>query len=135
MRTIAFLTAVLLCACGPSLQSEGQAADPILRVEPGTPSAGDTVTLVLDNRSPHSVGYNLCTSVLERSSGAGRQAVPSDRVCTMELRTLEPGQRARYSMEVPEGLAPGEYVYLANVEVLDTGERRAVRSEPFRVGS
>jgi hypothetical protein len=55
----------LLCSCGPSIQS-GAGEGVALRVEPGEVSAGDSVTLVLANGTAGAIGYNLCTSGLER---------------------------------------------------------------------
>jgi hypothetical protein len=104
-----------------------------LRVEPTELAAGDSITLVLENGSPDRIGYNLCTSDLQRSNDGGWETVPSDRVCTMELRTLPPGERARYPLSLASGLAEGEYRYRTRVERLERGDRSDVPSEVFRV--
>lgn len=135
MRMIALFVTTLLCGCGPPLGSGSSAPDVSLAVEPAAASTGESITLLLRNESSGAIGYNLCTSGLERQVGGDWQAVPSDRVCTMELRTLEPGQQARHAAELPGGLPPGRYRYHTTVERLGAGLRDAVRSEPFRVGS
>lgn len=134
MRTACLLATLLLGACGPSMQS---APGPglILEVVPDAVSAGDRVELVLGNGTSGTVGYNLCTSALERRAGGGWEAVPSERVCTMELRTLDPGGEDRYSLELPAGLDPGEYRFTTAVEDLDAGSRTDVASDPFVVSS
>jgi hypothetical protein len=104
-----------------------------LAVEPGRAAPGEEVELVLRNGSDGAVGYNLCTSVLEREAESGWEAVPSDRVCTMELRMLEPGQDARFRLELPPDLAPGTYRFLTRVERMETGARDGVASDPFSV--
>jgi hypothetical protein len=107
----------------------------VLSVEPATASPGDSVTLVLTNRSVGAIGYNLCTSALERRSGGGWSPVPSGRVCTMELRTLQAGVEVRYGMPLPSGLEPGEYRIGSSFEALDAGVMERVVSEAFRVRS
>lgn len=82
--------------------------------------------LALHNGSAKPIGYNLCASGLQRRSGDGWQAVSSTRACTMELRTLAPGQAARFSAPV-EALRPGEYRAVTRVD----GGPGEVSSEPF----
>jgi hypothetical protein len=104
-----------------------------LAVERSATSPGDSLVLVLENSSGAPVGYNLCASGLERRQGGEWQVVPSDRVCTMELRTLSPGAQTRYPLAPSPELPPGEYRAVTGVERLTTGERLVVVSEPFRV--
>jgi hypothetical protein len=76
-----------------------------------------SLELRLRNDSNRTLGYNLCTSNVERRNGQSWQAVASQRICTMELRTLPPGKEARYSLTL-EQLAPGEYRVTTRVEGL-----------------
>ena len=82
----------------------------------------------LRNDSQRALGYNLCTSSLERRIGQAWQQVPSQRICTMELRSLTPGEEARYSIALT-GLPPGEYRATTRVEGLPA----AVTTEPFQL--
>lgn len=133
MRDTLLLAALLaICACGPSLQP-GESSDVTLSAEPATVSAGESVTLILRNDSPSEVGYNLCASGLERRAGGSWTPVPSDRVCTMELRMLAAGADARYELELPEGLEVGEYRFTTSVHQLAGGETVPVRSGVVRV--
>lgn len=126
------VVALLLCACS-SLQSG--ASDVTLDVEPNTAAPGDSITLTLSNGTSSAIGYNLCTTGVERQQGSGWEAVPSDRVCTMELRTLEPGRQARYPTTLPDPLPPGDYRAFTTIELMDAGDRTTVRSDAFRVTS
>jgi hypothetical protein len=127
------LSLSLLSGCSPPVQNGGASSDVELGVEPEVTEAGGTVELVLRNESSGEIGYNLCTSAIERRTDGGWAGVPSDRVCTMELRILSAGEITRYPYELPEGLAPGEYRFLANVEMMDAGGRRSVWSDPITI--
>lgn len=113
----------------PAGDSERTAAI-TLSASPESLSPGATVTLRLANGSRGQVGYNLCTSALETAAGA---AVRTDRVCTMELRTLEAGQSATYGYELPAGLEPGSYRFSSGVEWMAAGNRTNVTSNSIRV--
>lgn len=136
-----FITALaLLCACAPPPeQSTGKrqtAASPsgvILRAAPDSVAAGEEVTLTLSNGTNGVIGYNLCASSLERRSGGGWQPAPEDRVCTMELRTLQPGDEVAQSLRLPDVLATGDYRYATTVERTAERTREAVASNPIRV--
>lgn len=91
-----------------------------------TVSQERALELVLRNGSAKPIGYNLCTSNLERRSGAAWQAVASERICTMELRSLAPGGEARYRLAL-EGVPAGEYRATARLDA-DPPE---VATEPF----
>jgi hypothetical protein len=102
-----------------------------LRVE--TASARDSVTLVLSNGSSEEVGFNLCPSTLERSTGATWEPVVSERLCTMELRLLPSGREARYTLGVPVGLPSGRYRYRAAVTRMESGTSVSLTSDTFQV--
>jgi len=93
-----------------------------------TVSQERSLELRLRNGSPQAIGYNLCTSNLERRSGAAWQPVASKRMCTMELRSLPPGAAARYQVSL-ENVLPGEYRAKARID----GNPPEVASEPFLV--
>ncbi|HEX6924846.1 MAG TPA: immunoglobulin-like domain-containing protein [Longimicrobiaceae bacterium] len=132
MRTmLAMCTVLTLAACGQGMQA-GEASDITLSVEPTSAAPGDSVELVLRNNSSSDVGYNLCSSGLERRVESGWEQVPSDRLCTMELRTLPPGDEARYTLQLPADLAPGEYQAITNAGPVDGGGG-PIRSGSFQV--
>ncbi len=132
MRNALAVAAILLSACSPSMQA-GEGSGVTLSVEPTSVSAGASVTLVLRNGSASPVGYNLCTSGLQRSEGGAWAPVASDRVCTMELRTLAAGEEARYPLGLPGGLEAGEYRFLTSLDRMDAAGPDSVTSETFRV--
>ena len=93
-----------------------------------TVSRERSLELSLRNGSAQAIGYNLCASTLERRSGARWQPVASQRVCTMELRSLAPGGEARYRVSL-EDVPPGEYRARARID----GTPPEVATEPFRL--
>jgi hypothetical protein len=58
----------------------------------------DSIVLTLYNESMRKVCYNLCSSAVERRTTSGWQVMPTDRVCTMELRTLDPADYATFTI-------------------------------------
>lgn len=91
---------------------------------------GGTLNLTLANGSDQPLGYNLCTSAIETGAGA---PVQSDRVCTMELRTVEPGRSATYAFELPDDIAPGRYRLVTNIHFMQSGAQTSVRTGTFKV--
>jgi hypothetical protein len=135
MKTLLSATAILLCACSSSMQTGNPADDVRLSVMPTTTAPGDSVTLTLENGSSEQVGYNLCSSGLQRQTAAAWEGVPSDIVCTMELRTLDAGAQTTWRTELPSSLESGQYRYTTNIEAMGTGGRHVVTSDSFRVDS
>jgi hypothetical protein len=93
-----------------------------------TVSQGRSLELALRNGSARAIGYNLCASTLERRSGGRWQPVASQRICTMELRSLAPGGEARYRVSL-ENVPPGEYRARARID----DNPPEVASDPFIV--
>lgn len=131
MRGALWLAAAL-AACGTARQVTGTEVA-TLTVVPVVVPAGDSVTIALATTAGDGVRYNLCTATLEHRANRDWVPVPSDRVCTLELRTLLPGDRARFTMHLPAMLEGGEYRYHARVEHITRSEMIDVRSEPFTV--
>lgn len=127
------LLAVTLGACTTAGRGAAN-SDVSLLVTPDRAAPGDTVTLVLRNDSDDTLGYNLCTSSLFRRTESDTwDPVPSDRACTMELRTLSPRQRATLRIDLPQDLAPATYRFESTVERLEPSVRETVTSGPFTV--
>ena len=114
----------------PRQEQEQPSADVELSVSPEQTSQDSTLTLTLRNGSEQQVGYNLCTSALET---AGGREVPTSRVCTMELRTLEPGRTATYRYTLPVNVAQGSYRIAAQVSWMQSNRTGPVRSDAFEV--
>ena len=93
--------------------------------------AGQNVMLTLRNESGAPVGYNLCTSALQRRVSGTWEAVETGDICTMEIRTLDSGNSATFEKTLPDGLTAGEYRYTNSVE--SNGSRMVVASNPFNV--
>lgn len=130
--TTLMVTTLLLAACGSSVRAP--ASDGVtLSVTPASVEAGDDVTLTLRNATSAEVGYNLCASGLERMEGGSWMQVQSDRVCTMELRSLAAGQEARYELELDDDLPAGEYRFTTRFDAMAGGEGGVVQSGAFQV--
>lgn len=119
---------------------ERQPANGIAPAEPSGPvtlsaaseqvAPGATMTLTLANGSSEQIGYNLCASDLQTSAG---RPVPTGLVCTMELRTLEPGRDVDYRYQLPVNMVAGSYRFATQVEWMQSGRRSGVRSNSFEV--
>lgn len=133
MRTRALLGLVLLAACSAGRGASPSPSDLTLSVAADVTAAGETVTLVLRNGSDAAAGYNLCTSALERRTDRDWEPLSPNRVCTMELRTLEPATETSYEFELPAVMIPGQYRFVTTVENMATGVRSSVWSDPFTV--
>ncbi len=132
MRTLLASALVLVVGCASG--QWGSSVDGIrlqARVNPADPG---TMILTLENGSSQSVGYNLCTSSIERMDGTSWTRVEEDRACTMELRMLEPGGTDQFTVSLPPGAEPGEYRYTTSVNRDDTGNALTVSSNTFRIG-
>jgi hypothetical protein len=98
-----------------------------------SPAGAAKVRLTLDNGTSDPIGYNLCTSTLQRHDGNSWSPVRTDEVCTMELRILEPGRSATFDKTIPSGLSAGEYRYVTSVEDPLGGAQRTIASGSFGV--
>lgn len=115
---------------GPVSSPEGIA----LTLDPDDGLApGDAVTLILGNGTGTAVGYNLCLSGLLVRSGEEWQPLPSDEVCTLELRNLLPGAEARYGSGLPESLEPGIYRFWTVVDLRTSEPQVSAITAPFPV--
>lgn len=101
-----------------------------LRASPQQVSSGATVTLTLSNGTRGRLGYNLCTTALQTASGG---EVRTDRVCTLELRTLDAGGNATYAYELPTRIEAGRYRFSTGLERMDSSSRTTVTSNTIEV--
>ena len=98
--------------------------------------SGDQVTLSLENHKDQEVGYNLCTSSLQRQAGdtwERPEAADSDidndgtrDACTLELIHLEPDEETSYEKRLPIDLEEGTYRYQDSVVLLGEDPERDV---------
>jgi hypothetical protein len=88
-----------------------------------------TVRLTLRNQSGSAVGYNLCTSGLQRRTADKWSVTETGDICTMEIRTLRSGASATFDKTLPDDVGSGQYRYATNVEW--EGKAVVVTSDPF----
>lgn len=134
MKTVFLVLAMTFAACAP-VQTAPPAADSSadgVRLSVERVSAG-VIRLALDNGSRSPIGYNLCTSMLQRREGSAWTSVPTGEICTMQLSTLNPGHDATFEKRLPASLPAGEYRYVSSVESpLGTSAVR-IATDPFPV--
>lgn len=94
---------------------------------------GGDVLLVLENHASGTLGFNLCFHGLERLEGGEwvETGAYADRVCTLILHMLQPGETAQQVTELPENLSAGEYRFRVALHLMDEGEFRDQVSQPF----
>lgn len=134
LRRLALMTLLLApLGCATATDPDDEAAAGVrLEVERSHYRAGDTLVVRLVNRSGQPVGYNLCASSREQWTGAEWRLFPSLRICTLELRGLEPGATAEHREVVSAG-APGRNRVVTTVELMSDQRAVPVASEPFTV--
>lgn len=134
MKILPFLVGFILAGCAPvspAPTSTAEAADVRLTSERVSPAV---VRLTLHNDSAGRVGYNLCSSTLQRKSDSTWTRIPTDEVCTMVLMSLEPGRSATFDKSLPAGLSPGQYRYVTSVENPVDVPQTEIATDPFTVG-
>jgi hypothetical protein len=131
MKSLALALAILFAACAPlSTVPPAEATTGEVRFGAERVSAG-LVRLTLDNGAPHPIGYNLCTSELERREGSAWTRVATGEMCTMQLLSLNPGADATFEKQLPADLAAGEYRYQTSIESpLGTAQKK-ISTAPF----
>jgi len=113
-RSITLLALVALAAL-PACRSTPVNAGPRAAVEltagRNAYRPGESATLGLRNYSTTTWGYNGCAnSIVERETAQGWATVSQpDRVCTMQLAILGPGQTQTVTVPLPADLAAGRY--------------------------
>lgn len=89
------------------------------------------VELTLRNESGAPVGYNLCTSALQRRIAEKWTEVETGDICTMEIRTLQSGDSATFTKTLPDNAVSGDYRYATTVQ--SNGKPIVVVSDLFKV--
>jgi hypothetical protein len=107
---------LLLAGCAPMQTTTPAAPSTVDGVRFAATNEAGKVLLMLDNGTRQPIGYNLCSSQLQKRDGTGWSDVATDDVCTMELRTLNPGFDATFEKRLPASLAAGEYRYVTRIE-------------------
>lgn len=129
LALLILLLAPLGCAAATGPDDE---AGVRLVVDRAVYRTGDTLVARLVNDTGQRVGYNLCGSAREQWTGGEWRLFASLRVCTLELRILEPGGAAEHREAVEAG-APGRNRFVTTVELMSDGRSVRVVSDPFTV--
>jgi hypothetical protein len=145
MRALVLLpfAALLALGCSSSMtDAEPGLPVPVLRdaegiaFQPQRPAyrRGDTATIVLRNGTGEPLGYNLCISSRELRAGASWKRFSPLRVCTLELRILQPGGETQLREPITAEWEAGEYRMVTTVERMRSGNRGEIFSASFTVG-
>ena len=134
MKSFLLLLSLFAAACTPVASAPEPSPRPSGRIFFSAERAGDTtIRLALDNGSSSPIGYNLCSSELQRRATSGWTRVDTGEVCTMEIRSLNPGHDATFEKRLPARLAAGEYRYVTGVESPLGGSRVTLETNVFTV--
>jgi hypothetical protein len=133
MRSLIVSLALSLAACAPVTAPEtttnhNQSASGIRLT---AVRLGDTTELTLTNNSTNPIGYNLCSSVLERRDGAQWVVVRTDEACTAELRILQPAGTASIRKQWPKDAGEGQFRYRTRVETPLGGGTADIVTDPL----
>jgi hypothetical protein len=125
LRSSCFFVLLFTIACATPPPTDGNDDSPPIRQNPTQAAApvelsaerdGTRVVLTLRNRSDSPVGYNLCSSSLQRRTGTTWRVVPTGEMCTMEIRELNAGGSATFEKTLPANAGRGEYRYVTTIE-------------------
>lgn len=139
MKSFLLLPLVLIaagCVTSPGTASPTQTeTEPVLATERKQYQPGQVAMLSLSNPLDERIGYNACTWTLELYHDDGWAPAPfeDERMCTMELRTLHPGEVATPTFALDERLPDGRYRFQAVLHRLDSESRQTYWSEAFRI--
>ncbi|HEX7829736.1 MAG TPA: hypothetical protein VF787_08770 [Thermoanaerobaculia bacterium] len=90
------------------------------------------VRLSLDNGETSAIGYNLCSSELQRDTGANWESVATDEVCTQQMLALNPGADATFEKRLPTDLPPGDYRFMTRIENPFGGAQATLTTKSFK---
>ncbi len=132
MRATAVLSIVLVAVLAAALRPDVAVS---IAVGQERYRPGGSVVVRLHNRSSEPLGFNACTWTLERRGEIGWRPAPreEERRCTMELRTLAPGETARPEFVLRERLPAGRYRLRIALHRPDAGPRAVRRTGSFRI--
>ena len=115
-----------------SAPADGATSPIAITVDRETYSPGAGVGLRLENRSESRFGYNACQRRVEREAGSGWLTIAEpDRVCTMEIRMLDPHATKTDRTDLPGALEPGRYRLL--ISFMYEPDAGGTPGEPRRV--
>ena len=137
VRTLCTVVAVAVAACTHSPTETVR----YVTITPDQPTyaAGSVAIITVRNVTEGPVGYNFCERLIERAGLGGWDVVErlpaNGGACTMELRTLQPGEAATVQVQLPADLPAGTYrVELpgiqGNLDIMGPINRA---SDPFKV--
>ena len=112
IRSLSILIAPLLlagCRSAPSGEEDRQ----VLRIDVLEPTLvpGTSAEVQLENLSDRTIGFNLCSKVVERADGDTWIPLPETHpeACTLELNVLAAGETVVQTVEIPAGLERGPH--------------------------
>ena len=133
---VVLAAAHVLCGCDALSSSS---ADVTFHASASEYAPGDTVGVVLENRSDEGVGYNICSAFvgLDRKGRTWKAAWPGlgpgeGAACQSNLNGLAPGGAIEGSVKLPSDLDTGTYRLATEVEVGRDRQRVATGSFTVR---
>jgi hypothetical protein len=108
---VALSCALVACQATPRADTTVPTADVSLTLDRTSYTAGATATMRIRNSTNDTFGFNACSSrTIERQNGSSwTPHSEPDRMCTMELRLLQPKETQSAATDLPSNLTPGTY--------------------------
>jgi len=157
MRALMVVVFIAIAACRPGQADRDAAASPrggstqavsqrrsdvTITLDRTTYTPASTVQVTVTNGSLVVLGYNQCSSrTVERQSGQTWAAIPEPgRMCTMELRLLNPKETQTFGVTLPQNATAGTYRLVLGLSrqgpvASDAQQTTSVQaySEPFQI--
>lgn len=138
--TVAALLAMgaAACATNPPVADPGDSRMEGVTVSTTASSytPGSRVGLRITNNTSSTLGYNACTRTLEHETNGNWNPIPEpNRMCTMQITLIEPGQTRSDATDLPNSLPVGTYRIVISMSRQEPGASGAImaRSNSFTV--
>lgn len=136
-RVLLILLPIVFFSC--NINNSSSNTDPLKEVSFTTSqdrySFGSVITLTIRNTSAKSVGYNMCSSTLQRKRDEGWVTINSDTYCLLYLLVMKPGNSDQYKVDLGQRYNLGKTgVYRITTNVEFKGETFTLITDPFKIG-
>ena len=112
--------------------------EPVYTAEQISFETGRGIRLQLTNRTSETLWYNLCTASLQEKTDKGWVPVeagwlPPDHACTLELRSLPPGESDTFEGPLRDDLQVGTYRFEDQIGVGEEDLTTPIYSDAFEL--
>lgn len=130
-------TTVAACATNPPVADPGdsRADGATVTTTASSYTPGSRVGLRITNNTGSTLGYNACTRTIEHNNNGNWSPIPEpNRMCTMQINLIEPGQTRSDATDLPNSMPVGTYRIVISMSRQETnGGVITARSNSFTV--